>query len=181
MGKFPALIQVSAPGTGSTLLVNILYGLFESNKSIYHTRFGVQRYQRVALVKSHECNLDVWNNRLKNKYDLYFITSIRNEHGKIDDKYIKPENKILWIDYKDLLEREDYSVEEIVKCVYHKLYDFLPENIAMLMNIQAAVDRVNKMNARYEQIKDRPFKFYDRFYHIHGHHRGRPKKKKVTF
>lgn len=43
------------------------------------------------------------------------------------------------------------------------------------MNLDRAIHRIKDMNCLYEKIKTKPFKYYDKYYHLHGSHRNRTK------
>jgi hypothetical protein len=77
----------------------------------------------------------------------------------------------LIFNYDELLETETYSVQDIVNNAYNKLRSFLPDDIEL--NKKDAVERIQKMNLAYEEIKDQPFSYIDHFFELHGSHRNR--------
>ena len=91
----------------------------------------------------------------------------RLDYGLLPKKYGDYENVYI-MQYEDLIK----PVEEFCGKLYKDMKEFLP---MWELSLQGAVDRCNKMNARYEEIKDKPFTFLDKFYYIHGSHRGRGK------
>ena len=109
------------------------------------------------------------------EYDLYFVVSEREK--KYKERYYNYEN-ILFIAYKELLETKENTVEKIVKYVYKQASSFLPREIFPDNDeksiIDTAVKRIEDMNKVCKTIKDKPFEYCDKFYHIHGSHRGRP-------
>lgn len=161
------IVQASPMGTGSTLLTNILYGLILPDQPVSY-----QSLQEDTLIlKTHTLDFDKLTQDLGEGRRIYFVSSERKEnHLFINQKY-KPWENVCVLNYGDLLEREDYSVEQIVDTVYDKLIDFLPKEIGL--NKETAVHRVNDMNRKYEEIKHNPFSYFDTFYHIHGSHRDR--------
>jgi len=98
---------------------------------------------------------------------LYFVCSERGDKV-IDEKYHHYKN-VLIFNYDELLETETYSVEDIVTNAYNKLIGVLPGDIEL--NKQDAVERIQKMNLVYEEIKNKPFSYADDFYQLHGSHR----------
>ena len=72
-----------------------------------------------------------------------------------------------------LLDTETHKVPDIVSSVSNKMKDFFPWNPNL--DVESAIKRINRMNKLYEKIKDKPFSYYDKFYHIHGSHRDRSK------
>tara|TARA_Y100001949_G_C15931620_1_gene305909 strand:- start:184 stop:1029 length:846 start_codon:yes stop_codon:yes gene_type:complete len=131
------------------------------------------------IIKSHfgpsneGGEFDDWTENYP-EYDLYFVVSEREK--KYKECYYNHEN-ILFIAYKELLETKENTVDKIVKYVYGQLKSFLPQEIFPDIGEKAAMDnatkRVRDMNELYEEIKHEPFEYCDKFYHIHGSHRGR--------
>ena len=39
------------------------------------------------------------------------------------------------------------------------------------VSINNAINRINNMNKRYKEIKDKSFDFVDKYYQLHGSHR----------
>ena len=161
------IIQTSPCGTASKLLANVVYGLISPNTAIDLGK-GASDLTK-DMVATHELELDVLLDQLSKKYKLYFIVSERRQHNKtIPAKYYDYDD-IYVFQFEELNETPNNSVTNIVDTVYKKLIDKLP----FTLNKKTAVERVNNMNALYERIKERPFAYYDKFYCIHGHHRGR--------
>ena len=57
--------------------------------------------------------------------------------------------------------------------------NFLPKEFMIYnrrnISIQNGINRINNMNKRYLEIKNKPFEFVDKYYQLHGSHRNRPK------
>jgi FkbM family methyltransferase len=172
------IIQSSPPHTGSTVLVNILYGLLHYNKPVTYINFdkrsgyaiinNLLKNDNVCIIKTHICNIDRLKAHLKN-YRLFFICSERG-NNVINSKF-DTYNNVLKIKYNELLETPTYTVDNIVSVIQNKLLTFLPNDF--ILNKELAVDRINNMNTQYELIKDKPFNYVDKFYHLHGSHRNR--------
>jgi len=172
------IIQCSPPHTGSTVLVNILYGLILNNKPITFINFdkkpgykiinNLLTNNNICIIKTHICNIDKLTQHLKN-YKVFFICSERDKN-LINSKYYSY-NNVLTIKYNELLETQTYPVDSIVSHIHDKLSLFLPNNF--ILNKNLAIDRINNMNNQYTLIKNRPFSYVDKFYHLHGSHRDR--------
>jgi hypothetical protein len=132
------------------------------------------------IIKSHfgpsneGGEFDDWTENYT-EYDLYFVVSEREK--KYKECYYNYEN-ILFIAYEELLETKENTVDKIVKYVYEQLKSFLPQEIFPDISEKSMLDnatkRVEDMNVLYEEIKHKPFEYCNKFYHIHGSHRGRP-------
>ncbi|SVC00007.1 uncharacterized protein METZ01_LOCUS252861 [marine metagenome] len=185
------IIQASYPGTGSTILANILSGIFCPDESIHPSATGVRPNKKVlaylitkvhweASKGGHE--FDDWIENYSD-YDLYFIVSNRRGFFPLAvplPAYMKryySHNNILFIEYKDLLETKENTVDKIVKYTYEQLLSFLPPelfpDIEEQVILDKAITRIENMNELYETIKHKPFEYHDDFFHIHGSHRGR--------
>jgi len=177
------IIQLSFPGTGSTVLINIIHGLLCPDKAV---TIGVKGFPHNRdIIKTHiysHCDpneqsgrfgIDRWQDKFSNSYNLYFICSERKglKNSALLDKKYHTYNNVLIIPYEKLLETSSYTVEDIVSFVAKKIKAFLPRTYEM--KEQFAIDRIKKMNKTYEKIKDKPFSYCDKFFHIHGSHRGR--------
>ena len=172
-GKKPnVIIQTSGTRTGTTILVNMLYGFIIKNEPV---RFllsvdNIPRYllnYNTNIFKFHNLDIDEFIEKHSDKYNLYFVCSERGDNV-VDEKYHHYKN-VLIFNYDELLETETYSVEDIVNNTYNKLRSFLPDDIEL--NKQDAVERIQKMNTLYEEIKDKPFSYADDFFQLHGSHR----------
>jgi hypothetical protein len=165
------IIQTSPYHTGSTLLVNMLYGFLCKDLAIHWCNVTeIKKFDEdFKIIKSHIIDIDSITRELSNDFELYFICSERDSK-KIDAKYYHYKN-VLVFDYSELLETKDNSVASIVNNAHQKLIKFLPKHL-VLSNVDA-FNRITDMNKLYEQIKDYPFSYIDEFYQIHGSHRDR--------
>jgi len=177
------IFQASPIGTGSTLLVNILYGLICSEKPINfdygflellekkQTTLDVYKNfeknflsNNVNIVKTNNLNLELISNTFSKKYDLFFVCSERDKL-KIDSKYYKQKNIVIF-NYDDLLETNENRIENIINFIKDKIYFILPKTIEL--NEKNAIVRIKNMNSLYEFIKEKPITYVDNFYHMHG-------------
>lgn len=175
MTKPLRIIQTSNPGSGSTVLANILIAFFQPYENL--TWMGKPYYNRDLVndnivIKTHHKRLDEWIEKFGDNYDLYFIISDRDDYDW--HKYRDYKN-VLFIKYDEILETEKNSVENICNNIFIKCNNFLPDNymvyIRKNISIINAINRINNMNNRYKDIKNKPFDFVDKYYQLHGSHR----------
>jgi hypothetical protein len=171
MSKDIIIIQTGFKRSGTTFLVNLLYGFIIPNEAI-HGYFDIEDEQlepfsECSIFKSHILNIEDIINKYSNKYQLYFIITERDK--KIDEKYKELYNVLIFDYYKELLETEDNSIQNIIDNAYIKLSLFLPDNI--YLSKEWAINRINNMNNIYEEIKECDFSYIDDFFALHGSHR----------
>jgi hypothetical protein len=174
MHKNKLIIQASPQRTGSTLLVNALHGLIPH---LCNTRIKLDwtreplfySNDRPFVIKSHEVDLDKLTQKYNN-FELIFVCSERKTMGiEFEDKYKYYKNAVIF-DFDELNERADYTLPDIVQCIYDKMIPMLPD---IVLNKETCLNRLQRMNQRYGEICDMPFSYVDRFYHLHGSHRKR--------
>lgn len=172
------IIQLSPRCTGSTVLVNMLYGYLQPEKPVvFSFVHDLQKMKRNQILKTHDLNIDQWMRLYSKVYKLYFVCSNRGILH-IDPKY-HSYNNVLIFDYPELLETEENTLEMIIENGYRKLSTFLPAKLSEHLNQVTALTRIQKMNQRYKEIKNKSFTGYvDDFYQLHGHHKNRFKKLK---
>jgi hypothetical protein len=170
MQKDIIIFQTGFKRTGTTFLVNLLYGFIapdEPMHGFFNIEDPIEPFSKCSIFKSHVLNIEDIINKYSKKYQLYFIISERDE--KIDEKYKKLHNVLVFDYYKELLETEDNSIQNIVDNAYEKLSLFLPNEI--YLSRESAINRINNMNSVYEDIKDYDFSYVDDFFALHGSHR----------
>jgi hypothetical protein len=162
---------ISPNRVGSTLLTNIFYGLLKPDAPVeYISSLPIDSKREDGnIFKTHHLPcFDLEN--------VYKIGIERNGIAMIDEKYKKED--VLVFQYEDILYKSAY-----VTASRRSLYDMI-SSIAERVTIKFKIaltpeqvdqscDRVMDMDSRYGEIKDMPFAYLDRFYHIHGQHRGR--------
>lgn len=169
------IIQCSRPHTGSTVLINILYGMIcADNPVIFVTKHDVNMSPTIVInnliIKTHFVNIDRWMEIYSEQFDLYFVCSER-EGNKISKKFRAYDN-VLTVDYeRELLASHKNTLEVMIDKLYSRLSDFLPYTV--VLNKETGLERVFKMNQLYEEMNHKPFSYYDKFYHLHGSHRHR--------
>lgn len=171
------IVQCSGGHTGSTLLINLLHGFFRKDEKINWNSESL--IETKFITKTHHLNIDEWNFWYNKIFKLYYVVSERKDHKTVDIKY---KNKyiyknILFIDYDEINETKDNTLENICKNIIIKFKNFFPKSIipdlsdAELFN--NVFTRISNMNKKYEEIKDKDFSHLDEFYLLHGGHRNR--------
>ena len=176
------IIQTSPCHTGSTLLVNILYGLFEhlyTKKIISIWTNNWDSYfekNEIIIIKCHNTNINELIFKYGDKYDMYFCCSERNEYNYLINIEYKNYKNVLIIEYNNLLESETNTLENIVDYVYENI-NMLLKDKKIKYNTLNSIDRIKSMNLRYNEIINQKydFNYIDPFYEIHGNHKNRKK------
>ena len=171
------IIQVSNPGSGSTVLVNLLMAYFQPYEGVVfmgRNYYNEDIIHNNIVIKTHDKKINEWIDKYNEDFDLYFIISNRNDYDWGEFHNYK---NILFIEYDVLLETENNSIQNISKVVYEKVENFLPKEYIIhnrkKISIQNGINRINNMNKRYDEIKNKPFEFVDKYYQIHGSHRNK--------
>ena len=169
------IIQCSPTHSGSTPMVNIIYGMIHKELPISHFYIKEPNYSLIEesetiVIKTHWTDVEFWMKKFSEVYDLYFIITIRNNQP-LQEKYSEFKNVLCFEYYTEILETKENSLDNIVDNVYNKLYNFLPSSVNLDKN--GGMERIINMNSLYEKIKHKPFSYYDKFYHLHGSHRNR--------
>ncbi len=174
------IIQSSPAHTGSTVLANLLYGMFAPREPVSFSMTAdsigkEEKNSESRILKTHNIDFDYWSDELSCS-DLFFMITHRANHKQIDVKYQAWPN-VLIFDYDEINETDGNSLWEIVDNAFDKIFNLMEGSIEPRLSTEEVrwnmMDRIVCMNQRYDEIKDRPFSYYDEFYHIHGSHRGR--------
>jgi hypothetical protein len=173
------IIQTSPPHSASTFLVNALHGLIEQMKDtkisfLFHKNSNINFNNiDIAIIKTHNTNIDELISEYKDKYELYFVCSERdNEYIYIDNKY-KSYNNVIVFDFNELNETQDNTLPIIIDNIYNKLCKLLSKHNFIKLNKETGITRIKNMNKRYQEIKNKSFDYVDPFFEIHGSHRNR--------
>jgi hypothetical protein len=165
------IIQASKTRTASTVLINLIHGYMAPNEGVNYP--SEQCLHNHLISKTHNINVADLEKKFSN-YKLLFIMSDRdNQLGN----YYKNKKNILIIKFSELNEKDNYTLDDIINNTYEKLHNFLPEELKSTLDSNETKanmkNRISNMNNLYEQIKNKPFSYFDKFYHIHGKHRNR--------
>lgn len=165
------IIQASPPHTASTVLVNYLHGYLTPEEPIHWED------DSYLIMKTHNVNIDKLIKKYSD-YKCYFVVSERNdskEKAMINQKYKKYDN-VLIINYDEIKDTTNNDMlNNITNNLFAKFQKFIPINTsANKEEIKKNMsERIKNMNKKYEEIKNKPFSYHDKFYHIHGHHKNR--------
>ena len=191
-------IGVVSPGHCATILtLNVLLGLIDKDRGAEHSS---SHFPTESLVSfTHDLNIDDHTEKIKALgFTPLFIVPLRYGDEPTEERWVKKGcekyraySNVTVLDYNKLNKTEENSIENIVDYVHKSLTDMIfcvsNEDAGALWYQQSnktnAVERIKKMNERYDEIKDKPFSFVDKYYHLHGGHRNRAlnKKTKTTF
>lgn len=175
------IIQTSPYHTASTLLVNAIYGLIPElfNKNIigdWSFKGGDRNklidiwFKDVIVIKSHNPNIDDLIQKYSKEYNLFFICSERKDNNIVINEKYKQYSNVIIFDYNEFTETNDNTIIQTVDNIYNKLYPILSH---LELDKQKCMERIQLMNQRYEEIKNKPFEFVDPFFELHGSHRNR--------
>lgn len=170
------IVQTSPMRTGSTVLVNVLYGLVHSlsNQPIlnfWNKNKPCTFVNKVNIIKTHILDLEYFTETYGDACDIYFVCSERPDQNIVIQEPYRSYPNLVIIDYSDLLETTTNTVDNIVNTVYKKILTILPKDKDVVFSTLTAKKRLKEMNQYYETIKSRPFTYVNAFYEIHGSHR----------
>ena len=170
------IIQSSPPQTGSTLLLNLIHGFISPQEEVHFpTETLIEKF---LITKTHGINVTHFENKYP-QYKLFFIMSERNDSkikAEINNEYKKKSN-VLVINYNNLLETNNNSIKNIIDYTFNEFNNFIPKELKPNKDDDLIKDdmtkRFKKVNETVELMKDEPFRKWDKFTGIHGHHRNR--------
>ena len=87
------IIQNSFEGTGSTVVTNLLHGMFCPNCP-YHHNSSLGKELPYLITKSHVMNYSDFSNAFGTKYQFYFISTERDEMKSTMYKRVDDMNKL---------------------------------------------------------------------------------------
>jgi len=174
------LITITIPHVGSTLVANINTGMLEPGQDIFFNKNPDETSlfltsDRLTL-KTHGKVDTIIDAVKKYKFEhVYFVTVNRDNHPQIHHN----SDNLIILDYNRLLYRSEHlnnatqSLEDVVDYVANEYNRRISGKLFDDVLKSRAIDRITKMDERYSEIKQKPFKYCDKHYHIHGSHRGR--------
>lgn len=166
------IVQTGHMRTGTTLLVNLLYGFMAPDEKIHclwEPDHPIYPFHKYNIYKSHHLNIDEYMKQHSEKYEIFFVCTERDDK-KIPEKY-KNNKNVLVFDYLEILETEFYNMDQIINATYDKLRGFLPEHV--FLDKDTCKTRIDKMNEKYAEIENMDFSHVDDFFQLHGRHRNR--------
>jgi len=169
------IIQTGHMRTGTTLLVNLLYGFMSPDEKIHclwEPDHDIHPFHTYNIYKSHNLNIDGFIKHHSETHNLFFVCTER-DNKKINQKYKKYGN-VLVFDYNEILETDSYNMNQIIDNVYDKLREFFPNSVTL--DKETCIKRIEKMNEKYAKIENMDFSYVDDFFQLHGRHRNRDAK-----
>ena len=174
------LITCTVPHVGSTLVANINTGMLEPGQDIFFQK-GLDSIS--TFLESNRLNLKNHGSVSKivdivKKFEespIYFVTINRDNHPQIN----YDSDKLIILDYNRLLYRSEHlknetrSLEDVLNYLAFEYNQKIPGEFFNETLKSQALDRIVKMDEVYSQIKEKPFTYWNKHYHIHGSHRGR--------
>jgi hypothetical protein len=131
-------------------------GFYDNDKPVIYSDIPVNS----KIIKTHNISYKYWSQEYAN-HNLFFVCSERKELQKYIPNETKLKNNVLVVEYSDLIK------DTIILDLKNKLISLIPET----PNVEAAISRIENMNKLCSEIKNYPFSYCDKFYHIHGSHR----------
>lgn len=179
------LITLTVPHAGSTLVANINTGMLEPGKNIFFRQnlnvIPIFLASKRLTLKSHGTIDEIVDvvKRFESE-PVYFVAVNREGHPQIN--HIS--DKLITLDYNRLLYHSEHlkgSAQSLEGVIDYVALEYNRKISGELFNNtlkSRALDRVKGMDKRYSEIKEKPFSYFDKHYHIHGSHRGRRLKNK---
>ena len=177
------IIQMSPPRTGSTLLLNIVHGLYAPDNPViyWHKWSDTPPKGEAGIIKTHDCSYKAWAENFPD-HKLYFVCSERREIKAliplennicIDNEFVLHNNVVVFR-YDELLYAKSPAIVQMVerKTVVERIANRLKSIIPLPQDLSSAIDRTMKMDALCDELKNEPFSYWDKHYGIHGSHRG---------
>ena len=191
------IFQSSIGMSGSTLLSNILIGLFEGADATYsfleqdwknHYKGDMDApINSTVVTKTHVINVDDIVERYsgtadEGKFERIFVVSSSRGEAHIDDKYCDVANPqyiqfVLCLDYDDFTYKQSEDMAKSVSFVRQRIVQAFPYFANTAFDEEQTVARLEEMARVMEQMKDEKFGKMDQKFGIHGHHKGRFAKK----
>ena len=146
MTKPVRIIQLSNPGSGSTVLSNLLMAFFQPYESLVFMGFHHYNQDIVnnnIIIKTHDVMIDEWIKIFSDKYDLYFIISDRDDYDWNEHKKNK---KNLFINYQEILESKVNPLPKISLNIYNKVNNLKNNTISSLIKTFLSVEIEEQRN-----------------------------------
>jgi hypothetical protein len=177
--KKTLIFQASRPRTATTLLSNALHGLIDglSQKRIIYVDYYYDYYEKyyddIIVVKTHNMSFHKIVEQFSEKYNLFFISSERKDKNLLINDHFKSYDNICIFQYEELNETQENNVSVIAENIYNKVNNLLNEkfNLNIKLDKEKCINRINEMNQKVIELKDKPFYYVDQYYHVHGSHR----------
>ena len=182
------IFVASKPDTGSTLLVNMILGLFdekvETKVGFLHFDLTIVKPVQGAAIddsvvtKTHIQDLDVLYTHFEDDYDEVFIIVPNRSEIRLEDRYCSHpyySNKVLCLEYEDFTYAEPTMMKDSISYVAGKIKEAFPYFGEVDLLEENAAKRIKDMEAMMKHMANMDFNAVDHRFGIHGGHKGRKK------
>ncbi len=146
------------------ILTNYLYGFIKpTDKIIYINRINkeFEKVKKNMIIKTNNLNIDWWEKKLENIFNLYFFVIKSNKNDILLEKF-KNNDNIHFIDIQELNEK---LLEKNINKMYKKLFEIFKNKVEL--SKLGAFERIKGMNLIYKEIiKKNKKKYFNEFFHI---------------
>jgi hypothetical protein len=191
-GKTYHIFQASPPHTASTVLNNVLIGMFEPD-----AEYSFMIYNKERTIRRHDKDVSIDDGHIVTKTHILDLMGLYKQHRTVFDEIlfvvanrgISPEtridaslcqyNNVLCVEYEELLYSDDQGREMVVRALAQKLKDrfdyFFGDELDLMdgNRLKNAVTRLAQMDQATMSLADQPFTFSDNKFGVHGGHRHR--------
>ena len=183
------IFVASKVDTGSTLLANMILGLFDQNLetqigflhfdlSLVKPTVGADIDETSVVTKTHIQDLDVLYTHFEDDYDELFIIVPNRSELRLEDRYCSHPyyaSKILCLEYEDFTYSDPTKMKESISYVAGKIKSAFPYFGEVELLEENAEKRIKDMEAMMKHMANMDFSAVDTRYGIHGGHKGRKK------
>mmetsp|Transcript_10777 Transcript_10777/g.22794 ORF Transcript_10777/g.22794 Transcript_10777/m.22794 type:complete len:260 (+) Transcript_10777:110-889(+) len=181
------IFVASKPDTGSTLLANMVLGLFDradANQYFMHFDLQIVKPRKGAniddtiVTKTHINDLDVVYTHFRDDYDRVFFIVPNRGHVHLEERYCgHPDYRhmVLCLDYDDFVFADESKMNDSISYVAKKIQDQFPYFANVELDEENSSKRLKEMAATLEAMKNLSFDASDQKFGVHGGHAGRNK------
>jgi len=189
------IFQVARQHTGSTVLTNMLMGLFEGTEQHYtfiyygnkkrnvgfwtRHRRSFQHHNVTLVSKTHFVDIEKLQSAFSDQFDRLFFVAINRDKNRIPEKYCSEsiyQSTVLCLDYSEILYQTDAELDQALRRLERRLTGAFPYLAGLALRHADAVRRVQEMGREADRMRNESFSVTSSQYGIHGGHRGRDKR-----
>lgn len=189
LGKAPTskyhIFVASKPDSGSTLLANMLLGLFDdadANQNFMHYNFAIvepegANIDDTTVTKTHINDLDVIYTHFRDDYDQIFFVVTNRGQARLEERYCGPDysHMILCLEYDEFIYADESKMKDSISFVAKRIHDQFPYFENAELDEDNCAKRLKEMGEEMEAMKDMSFTQANRKFGVHGGHAGRKK------
>mmetsp|Transcript_5360 Transcript_5360/g.9103 ORF Transcript_5360/g.9103 Transcript_5360/m.9103 type:complete len:267 (-) Transcript_5360:546-1346(-) len=179
------IFVASKPDTGSTLLVNMLLGLFDKNLEakvgFLHFDLTIVKPEGAhiddtVVTKTHIQDLDVLSTHFQDDYDQVFVIVPNRSEARLEDRYCSHPyyaNRVLCLEYEDFTYSDPTKMKDSISYVADRIRGSFPYFGKVELLEDNAMKRIQDMEAMVSIMAKMDFSAVDDRFGIHGGHKGR--------